>query len=146
MLGPETAQQWQFLKSSYISTGPRMRYRILGGQFQIWPITTTNEYLGFEYISNGWARSTLGVAQSSFSADTDTCIYPDRLMILGLKMKFFEVKGFDASPFTRDFMRQLNNAKAMDGGAASLSMSPKISTVLIGFENIPDGSIYGQGS
>lgn len=146
MLGPETAQQWQFLKSSYISTGPRMRYRLLGGQFQIWPITTTNEYLGFEYISNGWARSSVGVAQSSFTADNDTCIYPDRLMILGLKMKFFEVKGFDAGPFTRDFMRQLNNAKAMDGGAASLSMSPKISTVLIGFENIPDGTVYGQGA
>jgi hypothetical protein len=30
MLGPETAQQWQFLKSSYISTGPRLRYRIMG--------------------------------------------------------------------------------------------------------------------
>ena len=37
MLGPEDAQQWQWLKSGYISTGPRIRWRILGSQFQIWP-------------------------------------------------------------------------------------------------------------
>ncbi len=30
ILGPETAQQWQWLKSGYISTGPRMRFRVLG--------------------------------------------------------------------------------------------------------------------
>lgn len=145
MLGPETPQQWEFLKSSYISTGPRMRYRFIGGKFQIWPQVTTNEYLGYEYISNAWATSAASVGQSSFLADTDTCIFPDRLMVAGLKMRFFEVKGFDASAFTRDFEMQLNIAKPNDGGSPSLSMAPKMSTVLIGFENIPDGSIYGQG-
>ena len=44
MLGPEDAQQWQWLKSGYISTGPRVRWRILDGQFQIWPIMNTQEY------------------------------------------------------------------------------------------------------
>ena len=37
MLGPVDAQQWQWLKSGYISTGPRVRWRILGNEFQIWP-------------------------------------------------------------------------------------------------------------
>lgn len=145
MLGPETPQQWQFLKSSYISTGPRMRYRIMGGQFQIWPITTTNEYLGFEYISNAWATSSGGTSQSSFSADTDTCIFPDRLMTLGLKKKFLEAKGLDTTAVTRDFLQQMSIAKSNDQGSATLSMAPKASSVLIGFENIPDGTIYGQG-
>lgn len=146
MLGPETPQQWEFLHSSYISTGPRMRYRIMGGQFQIWPITTTAEYLGFEYIANTWATSSGGTAQSSFQADTDTCVYPDRLMTIGLKKKFLEAKGMDSSVATRDYMIQLSIAKAADAGAQTLSFSPKPSTVLVGFENIPDGSIYGQGS
>jgi len=92
MLGPETAQQWEFLKSSYISTGPRMRYRFIGGDFQIWPQVTTNEYLGYEYVSSYWAESSGGTAQGSFLADTDTCIFPDRLIVLGLKMKFFETR------------------------------------------------------
>ena len=34
-LGPEDAQQWQWLKSGYISTGPRIRWRILDNQFQV---------------------------------------------------------------------------------------------------------------
>ena len=35
MLGPETAQQWEWLLSGYISTGPRVRWRLLGKYFQI---------------------------------------------------------------------------------------------------------------
>lgn len=145
MLGPETPQQWEFLKSSYISTGPRMRYRLMGGSFQIWPITITNEYLGYEYISSYWANSSGGTAQASFLADTDTCIYTDRLFILGLRKKFFEAKGLDTTAVAADYQRQLSIAKSNDAGSLTLSMAPKMSSVLIGFENIPDGSIYGQG-
>jgi len=57
MLGAEDAQQWQWLKSGYISTGPRVRWRILDNQFCIWPIMNTQEYLGWEYRSKGWARA-----------------------------------------------------------------------------------------
>jgi len=143
MLGPTDAQQWQFLKSSYISTGPRIRYRILGGYFQVWPAMNTDEYLGFEYMSNQWATSTAGVTQSSFLADSDTCIFPDRLMVTALKKKYFEIKGFDATAFTRDYLQQLSFAKANDSGSATLSFAPTPGAVLIGFENIPDAN-YGQ--
>jgi hypothetical protein len=142
MLGPETPQQWQWLKSSYISTGPRIRWRIMGQKFQIWPLTSTNEYLSFEYISANWATSTAGVGQTSFTADTDTCIFPDRLMVLGIKKKYFEIKGFDTSAFQRDYDMQLNIAKANDAGSATLSLAPRVANVLIGWENIPDAN-YG---
>jgi len=143
MLGPTSAQQWQFLKSSYISTGPRIRYRILGGYFQIWPAMNTDEYLGFEYMSNQWATSSAGVTQSSFLADSDTCIFPDRLMVTALKKKYFEIKGFDSTAFTRDYLQQLSFAKANDSGSATLSFAPTPGAILIGFENIPDAN-YGQ--
>lgn len=143
MLGPESPQQWQWLKSSYISTGPRIRYRILGGKFQIWPIMATAEYLGFEYMSNAWATSVSGTSKTSFTADNDTCIFPDRLMVLGLKKKYFEVKGFDPTPYEIDYQRELSIAKANDHGSPTLSMSPRLSSVLIGWENIPDAN-YGS--
>ena len=142
MLGPESPQQWQWLKSSYISTGPRIRWRIMGQEFQIWPLTSTNEYLSFEYISNTWATSAAGVPQSQFIQDSDTCIYPDRLIVLGLKKKYFEVKGFDTTAFQRDYDMQLNIAKANDAGSATLSLAPRTANVLIGWENIPDAN-YG---
>jgi len=143
MLGPTDAQQWQFLKSSYISTGPRIRYRILGGYFQVWPAMNTNEYLGFEYMSNAWADSASGTPQTSFLADSDTCIFPDRLMVSALKKKYFEIKGFDATAFTRDYIKELSLAKSNDSGSATLSFAPVPGSVLIGFENIPDAN-YGQ--
>lgn len=143
MLGPETPQQWEWLISGYISTGPRVRYRILGNYFQIWPMITTSEVLGFEYVSNGWVTAANGTVKSSFTVDTDTCIFPDRLMVLALKKKYFEIKGFDASVFTRDYEALLNIEKVADQGAPNLSFSPRISTILIGWENVPDSN-YGS--
>lgn len=142
MLGPLTAQQWEWLISGYISTGPRVRYRLLGGYFQIWPALGTNEVLGFEYVSNNWARSSGGTAQSSFTADTDTCIFNDRLMILALKHKYFQLKGF-GDIYLRDYMSELQKAKANDQGSQTLSFAPRAASILIGWENIPDSG-YGS--
>ena len=145
MLGPETAQQWQWLKSGYISTGPRVRYRVLGSLFQIWPAIGATHTLGFEYISNQWVTATGGSSPSkdSFTVDTDICIFPDRLMVLGLKLKYFEIKGFETTALYRDYMMQLDLAKANDAGSPTLSMAPRQSSILIGFENIPDAN-YGS--
>lgn len=142
MLGPESPQQWQWLKSSYISTGPRIRWRIMGQKFQIWPLTSTNEYLSFEYVSTNWAQTASGTYIPQFASDSDTSIFPDRLMVLGLKKKYFEVKGFDTTAYQRDFDMQMNIAKANDQGSPTLSLAPRTANVLIGWENIPDAN-YG---
>lgn len=144
MLGPETAQQWEWLISGYISTGPRIRYRIFGGYFQIWPAVGSAEVLGFEYMSKGWANASDGTVQNSFLADTDTCIYPDRLMVLGLKNKYFQVKGF-GDVYRPDFDNELSEAKANDSGSATLAMAPVPSGVLIDWSNLPDSG-YGSSN
>jgi hypothetical protein len=143
MLGGEDAQQWQWLKSGYISTGPRVRWRILDNQFQIWPIMNTQEYLGWEYRSKGWARSSTGVVKNSFTADSDTTVFDDRLMVLYTKLKYFQVKSFDTTSLNQDYMRYLSVVKANDKGAPNLSFAPYPSKVLIGYANIPD---TGYGS
>ena len=143
MLGPEDAQQWQWLKSGYISTGPRVRWRILDNQFQIWPVMNTNEYLGWEYRSKGWARSAAGAIKNSFTVDTDTTVYDDRIMVLYTKLKYFQIKNFDTTSLSQDYQRYLSVAKANDKGAPNLSFAPYPSKVLIGYANIPD---TGYGS
>lgn len=143
MLGPESPQQWEWLLSGYISTGPRIRWRLYGNYFQIWPATTTAEYLGFEYRSKGWALSSSDIVKNSFTADDDTCIYPDRVMVLFTKLKYFEAKGFDTTALYRDFLMELETAKAQDMSAATLSFAPRPGTVLIGYDNIPDSG-YGS--
>lgn len=143
MLGPVDAQQWQWLKSGYISTGPRVRWRILGNEFQIWPPYNTQEYLGFEYRSKGWARAADGTVKNSFTADSDTTVFDDRIMVLFTKLKYFQIKNFDTTALYQDYMRYLSIAKANDKGSATLSFAPQPSAVLIGWANIPD---TGYGS
>ena len=142
MLGPEDAQQWEWLLSGYISTGPRIRWRLLGAYFQIWPGMSTAEYLGFEYRSKGWAAAADGTVKNSFTVDTDTCIYPDRLMVNATKLKYFEAKGFDTTAMMRNFLTEMEAAKALDMSSANLSLAPRPGTVLIGYDNIPDSG-YG---
>ena len=143
MLGPVDAQQWQWLKSGYISTGPRVRWRILGGEFQIWPPYNTQEYLGFEYRSKGFVRNTAGDVLNSFQADTDTTVLDNTVIVLATKLKYFQIKSFDTTSLYQDYMRYLNVAKANDKGSATLSFAPQPSAVLIGWANIPD---TGYGS
>jgi hypothetical protein len=137
-LGPEDAQQWQWLKSGYISTGPRIRWRILDNQFQVWPPMNTQEYLGWEYKSKGWARSAAGVVKNSFTADNDTSVLDDRLIVLSTKLKYFQIKSFDTTSLQQDYMRYLSVCKAQDKGAPNLSFAPYPAKVLIGYANIPD--------
>jgi len=143
LLGPEDAQQWQWLKSGYISTGPRIRWRIYGEYFNVWPIMNTSEYLGYEYRSKGWAESSSGTVKNSFTADTDTTFLDDTIMVLATKLKFFQIKGFDTTSLQQDYERYLSVAKANDKGSATLSFAPYPSKVLIGYANIPD---TGYGS
>ena len=143
MLGPVDAQQWQWLKSGYISTGPRVRWRILGNEFQIWPPYNTQEYLGFEYRSKGFVRDASGNVKNSFTADTDTTVLDDTVIVLATKLKYFQIKSFDTTALQQDYNRYLNVAKANDKGSATLSFAPAPSAVLIGWANIPD---TGYGS
>jgi hypothetical protein len=138
MLGPESPQQWEWLLSGFIATGPRIRWRLLGKYFQIWPGVSTNELLGYEYRSKGWALSSTDVVKNSFTADTDTCIYPDRLMVLATKLKYFEAKGFDTTAMYRNYIEEFEIVRAQDMSAANLSFAPRPGTVLIGYDNIPD--------
>jgi hypothetical protein len=138
LLGPEDAQQWQWLLSGYISTGPRIRWRLLGKYFQIWPGISYDEVLGFEYRSNGWVEDAAGTPKTSFTADSDTCIYPDRLMVLSTKLKYFEAKGFDTTAMYRNYLQELETCIAQDTSAANLSFAPRPGTVLIGYDNLPD--------
>lgn len=144
MLGPSTPQQREWLKSGYISTGPRIRYWYQGGLFVIWPPLGVTDSLSYEYKSKYWiyAASATSTSKSLFTVDTDTCIYPDSLMRAVIKLKYLEAKGMDTTAAFRDYTKHRDMAIANDAGSPTLSMNPRPSSVLIGWENIPDAN-YG---
>lgn len=143
LLGPETAQQWQWLKSGYIATGPRVRFRPLGGYFQTWPPLSSNDQMGFEYQSKYWIYATgaAAVSKARFTVDTDTCIFPDRLMVAAIKKAYYGSKGF-APAWDNEYATQLELAKAHDAGSKTLSMMARGGEQLISTANLPESG-YG---
>jgi hypothetical protein len=142
LMGPKSPQEWQYLKGGIVATGPRMRYRIRQGYFEIWPPTTTASQLGFEYISTGWVNSASGTAKSSFTADDDTCIFRDRTMIAGVKFEFYNIKGFDTTSLSRDYYMQVQKEMAMDHAAPTLSLAASNAPMFISPGSIPESG-YG---
>ena len=146
MIGPETPQQWQWLKSGILSTGPRERFRLVGDTLEIWPVPTTdttpgpNLDLSYYYVSKWWAQTAGGQPIPKATNSLDTCIFDDRLMISGVKLRFFQVKGFDTTAFAADFQSNLDDALSQDSGAPILSMAREPAFPLITIYNVPDGN------
>ena len=139
VIGPKSAQEWQWIKASYITTGPRMRYRIMGNEFVVWPAAYgANVVLGFEYQSNGWVVTPQGTYTNKTTNDQDTFLFPDKLLVLGTKLKYFEIKGFDTTTLYADYNRELAKFKAQDAGADTLSMAPRYPNILLTQNNLPD--------
>lgn len=149
LIGPETSQQWQWLKSGILSTGPRERFRLVGNFIEIWPtpgVTLDGNGIplpvtfSYYYVSKWWARDSGGLAKPKFTDDADTCIFDDRLMISGLKLRFYQAKQFDTTAFAAEFQTNLDDAIAQDQGGQILSLSRQPAFPLITIYNIPDGN------
>ena len=138
MQGPQSPQEWAYLKSGIIANTPRLRFRILGGKFNIFPASAGVVRLKFEYTSNGWVEAADGTAKTVFTLDTDTCIFRDRTIISGLKYEFFKIKGFDTDGLWRDYQIQQEFEKGIDKGAPTLSMSDRGGSLFLGNSSIPD--------
>ena len=145
IIGPKDAQEWQWLKASYVTTGPRMRFRMMGDKFTLWPMPTAVLVLGFEYVSNAWVRAADGTLKNKMTVDSDVSRFPSRLMILGTKLKLFEIKGFDTVAVFQDYMRELDKWKASESGADTLSLAPKYPNLLLTQNNLPDTG-YGNAT
>lgn len=144
LLGPKSPQEWQSFKSGIVYAGPRERFRILQNTITINPPPPNGVMFAFEYISTGWVISATGVRNNKFLADTDTAIFPDSLLITGLKSLWKVAKGLDGSFDLGEFRVLLETIKSQDRSAPKLSLSPYGGTVLLTEWNIPDGNWPGN--
>jgi hypothetical protein len=103
---------------------------------------STSEYLGFEYVSKYWVSDVSGTRKGSFTADNDTCLFDDRLMVAGLKLKYWAIKGFETQLLEDEYSDILSSVKGEEQGSPILSLAPRLSSYLLGPENVPDSG-YG---
>jgi len=141
-LGTKSSQDWQFLQGGIISIGPRERYRIYNNKFRIFQALTTVYNFSFEYVSNLWVCAS-GSDQGSkkeFTLDSDTCIFPDDLMMAGLKFYFLKAKKLDYGIELGEFTRALSYCKAQDVPVSAMSLAPVGMNQLVGPWSVQDGN------
>ena len=141
-IGTKSSQDWQFLQGGIISIGPRERYRIYNGKFRIFQALTTVYNFSFEYVSNYWvcaAGSSEGT-KKEYTADTDTSVFPDDLMMAGLKFYFLKAKKLDYGIELGEFTRALSYNKAQDVPVPSMSLAPVGMNQLVGPWSVQDGN------
>lgn len=141
-LGSTSSQQWQTLQGGVISVGPRVRYRIYDDKLRIFPALTTVYSFSFEYVDYRTAIVSGGstAIKSLFTLDSDTCIFPDTVMLSGLRYYFLKAKKLDYGPEMAEFNDALSKAKAVDVPISAMSLAPVQQDWLIGQNSIPDGS------
>jgi len=164
LYGPLSPQEDQYLRSGIVSLTPRRRYRqvarvapglYVAQVFRLFPPPGQNDTPGpmvYEYLSAYWAQGAVTASGSGydfttkaeFTADTDTCIYDDRVMVEGLKYKFFQTKGWDWTGFYTAYQRVLEVSAARDGGTPILSLNRRKMPYLLTSSNVQDGNWPGR--
>lgn len=153
LIGPVSPQVDEWQRSGIVSVGPRKRWRQVGIPDQCWriwpPPTATTDYpstLVFEYVSDYWVQSATNVAQSSFLADTDKPIVDGQAIVLEVKWRLWQAKGFSYSAYQQEAIDYISRLAAKDGGSPDLSLGRRRlrDDYLITPYNVPDGNWPGS--
>lgn len=141
-MGSKTSQEWQWLQGGVISVGPRERYRIYNNKLRIFAALTTAYSFAFEYVSNQWIIASGGTAgtKSTYTSDSDTSVFPDDVMVSGLKFYFLKAKKLDFGIELAEFVRSVSYAKAQDVPVPAQSLSPLQPQELVGPWSVQDGN------
>jgi hypothetical protein len=146
LIGQATPQQWQTLKSGIVALGPRLRYRYVNDTIELFPTPTTvggvfTPYtLSFIYYANGWVVEQDDTTAQAATTDAARSLFLNRLMINGVKLKLWEIKGFDTTALQKNYDTSFSQAMSRNQGAPRLSLSPRVSPIYIGVGNIADGN------
>lgn len=87
------------------------------------PVPPVGESWFFEYVTANWILAADGVTYKQyFTADTDTILLPETLVLMGLRWRWKKEKGFDYSEDFNTYEMQVKDALGRDGGKPVLSM------------------------
>lgn len=150
LLGPVNAQEWQVLKSGISPVGPRLRYRLMGGQIYINPApyvpagqsSPISDLIVMEYASTNWVAVTGAptvAVQTAYQADTDVAVIPEDMIILSLKWRVLKALGMRYEDEFTDYQDFLDRATGRQTMGRNLPMNARASGIrLLNAQNVPD--------
>lgn len=145
LIGPDTPQQDEWHMSGIVTTGPRRHFIQVGqppSAFRLWPPPATTEVnfeVVFRYVSQNWAKTDAGVTIDKMTADDDIFIVDPNAVILGVKWRWKQAKQLAYAAEQAEYLDYVRAIKARDGGARTLSMSPRFQPYLLTSSNVQDG-------
>lgn len=154
LIGPDSPQFYQYLRSGIFATGPRVRWSQIGRKpsaWRMWPPPTaqnTPDALVWMYVSTNWCVKQDGTTADKMTADTDVPLLDPQAVILGCKWRMWQIKGFsaEAREFQSEYVDYVSALVARDGGSPDLYLNRRSGPFLITAGNVQDGFWPGPGS
>lgn len=154
LIGPDSPQMDQLLRSGVFVSGPRRRFRQVGRRpaaYRIWPPPFAGGApapgaLVWEYISKNWVEKADGTFASTMTADDDICLLDDQLAIMGCKWRMWQIKGFEYAALQQEYLDAVSAKFASDGGIPDLYLNRRAGPFLLSNGNVVDGNYPGPGS
>jgi len=151
LIGPDSPQMDQYIRSGIFATGPRRRFRQVGRKpnaWRIWPPPFAGGApapgaLVWEYISKNWVLKVDGTTSDRMTTDTDTPLLDDQLVIMGVKWRMWQIKGFEYAAMQQEYLDAVNAKFASDGGIPDLYLNRRSGPFLISNGNVRDGNFPG---
>ena len=107
--GPISAAEMELLRSSRIAMASQFYsyFRIVGNMFSIYPTPASVRTFAYQYVGKNWvvADGDSTPSKEYFTADNDTCVFGDDIMVLGLKERFQSaIDGVESPSATTQFL------------------------------------------
>lgn len=136
--GPITEVEWQGLKAATYSDSTLRKFIYRGGSISVAPDFAGGESLAFSYVSNEWAASSGGAAQTKFMADTDTTVFNEDLFTAGLVYEYLKGEGLPMDAARAEYMEQFDRLIQNDQPSARVLVAADLfSTYSRHFDGVP---------
>jgi hypothetical protein len=140
--GPITDSEWQRILA-VVSGGITNYFRIRGGNLLMHPTPTVGQSVKFEYVSTDWVDTSGGTTANAdkFTADSQTTVLEEELVILGVVWRFLKLKGLPYDQQFVDYQNRVSEYSGHDGASPIVRMGGPSRVILA--LNEPEGSYGG---
>jgi hypothetical protein len=87
---------------------------------EIYPTAPAGQPMRFDYVSKNLYADKDGNPKPEWSADTDVCLIPERLIELGVKWRWLQFKGFDYGEAMKDAEIAFEQLAGSDNGGRGI--------------------------
>ena len=122
VFGPVSPSDWETLKATPM-TGPYLQYRMKEGELLLNGTLAADHTMAFEYASDWAVKSATDVYKLLFTADTDTSVFPNNVLMAGLNWRWRNEKGLKYGEEFAAYERAVADFTGHDGTKPTISMN-----------------------